>query len=983
MDFVLLLDEPFHPERNSEKTLPRPSAVDAPRNTLLSEPGSQRLEELLSWFVDNKDSEGGLDIYAALPKRAGEKAWLLKVFMRWSEKLSIGCFLLIAPDQLTTRLLQDLEAAGLTNLIFTANSNNDAQTETGLRILAEYFLNHTSSSLRFGFWLPGQSDEKNFLRLRSFLALGIPSKIVDSPLFTLAKAESDTKTQVPVELLPAFSICHIFSNTLTLDVEGDVRYCSRDAHKRTTLGNIFTDTPEQLMIRKGKHSRLAGKLEMCLSCRLRGRYSWLDKQGPRILQAHRKGLDWQGDGPRPPFQISEIEQKDLSAVTLAEQSEVLEEFALRLNEWRMSLGEASGMKDKLVSIETPVIKGGWLIPCIESVMYQTSTNWELSLLWDEGDDLSRRILERIKEFNHPKIKVFFNRTRQGIAISRAFLSEQSQADFILPLDDDDMLASDAVEKFLAAAATMPWSGIIRAHRKFIDENGQLLDMNPWFPFEQRHYQNGMVTDLLNHSQPYLISRSAYDRTSGWEGFADFFFAGEDCDIFTKIEEVATIELLDECLYYYRLNSQRTSHSLRPEGAYEMWRRLADRTIARLGLNLKRENETQPFRFVSLSQPRATKDQIDFVLPSFESNEEELAYPYRRPSAGMETGYFTFNGRNSYQQDLELDLAQASRLVLVCKFGNPVYGTLKAVVYDGATPLSAGECKIEGFRHSLRPLSIPLDEITSQPVAGVRLQLDFIPERRNYNELKVLQLLSQTSSGEELSVLIMRIFKRSPGNSSKLLGRCVTSLKRCGIGDDAIHLVVKQRSSAANRNEGFAASTRPYICYLDDDVEVLRPDFFEALLKKMEENKADLIGPKIVTDQGRIFCAVPCFNEKRRPIPTGLGEIDEGQYDLDCEVAWLPSTLILVKREVVNAVGGFDESYIGSQLEDVDFCLKARRRDFKCVYTGSLSVVHYNHQRNDSFSENLHFFNEKWKNYPWLFESPIACSPVEEAVAVAD
>ncbi|HEV7684318.1 MAG TPA: glycosyltransferase [Pyrinomonadaceae bacterium] len=622
----------------------------------------------------------------------------------------------------------------------------------------------------------------------------------------------------------------------------------------------------------------------------------------------------------------------------------------------------------LISIETPVIKGGWLIPCIESVMYQTSTNWELSLVWDGGDDLSKKILEQIEQFNHPKIKVYFQE-RQGIAISRAFLSAKSKGDFILPLDDDDMLAPDTVERFLTAAQAMPWSGIIRARRKFIDEHGQLVDMEPWFPFEPRHYQNGMVNDLLNHSQPYLIRRSAYERTSGWEGFADFFFAGEDCDIFTKIEEVATIELLDECLYYYRLNSQRTSHALRPEGALEMWRRLADRTISRLSLPLKRENETQPFKYSKLPLPPAAKDQIDFVLPSFESDEEELEYLYRRPSAGMETDFFAFNGRNSYEQIVAPELVQASRLVLICSFKGPVYGTLKAVFFEGTTAISAGECRIEGLHHSLRPLSIGLTPRAGESHSEIRLQLDFIPDRKNYNELKILRLKSRANAGpEQAPVLIMRLFKQSPGNSRKLLERCLNSLQRAGIAADAIHVVAKQQSCSLNRNEGFRKTVRPYICFLDDDVEIMQPDFFERLLGKMEEHEADLIGPKIVTAEERIFCAAPYFNEKRRPVPRGLGEIDVGHYDFDCEVPWLPSTLVLIKREVVNAVGWFDESFLGSQLEDVDLCLKARLRDFKCVYTGSVSVVHYNNQRNDSFSENLHFFNEKWKNYPWLFEA---------------
>ena len=189
-----------------------------------------------------------------------------------------------------------------------------------------------------------------------------------------------------------------------------------------------------------------------------------------------------------------------------------------------------------VSIEIPVIKGGWLMPCIESVLGQTSSEWRLSLLWDGGDDLSRSILERIERMRHPRLQVYFQE-RSGIASSRRFLTEHSSEELILPVDDDDLLAPTAVEELLAAARAMPWSGIIRARRDFIDEDGRHIEMADWFPFAPRRFYRGMTCDLYNQAHPYLIRRSAYEKTGGWQGFADFQEAGEDCDLFLKIEEV--------------------------------------------------------------------------------------------------------------------------------------------------------------------------------------------------------------------------------------------------------------------------------------------------------------------------------------------------------------------------------------------------------------------------------------------------------------
>ncbi len=268
----------------------------------------------------------------------------------------------------------------------------------------------------------------------------------------------------------------------------------------------------------------------------------------------------------------------------------------------------------IVSIETPAFKGTRLQRCIDSVLSQSSSNWTYSLLWDGGDDESRRILEELESRKLPNVFVHFGENR-GIARARNFLSEHSKGDFILPLDDDDALPFHAVERFLAIAEDRPWAAVIRARREIIDLEGNVLDTPAWFPFEARRYQAGMVTDVFNHSQPYLIRRSAYDRTSGWEGFEDFSYAGEDCDIYLKLEEQGTIELIDEVLYYYRVHDARASLVLTDEAAFEMWRRLADKTVERIGLPLRRTNEKQLFEFEPQPRTPLQLDAVDFVVAS--------------------------------------------------------------------------------------------------------------------------------------------------------------------------------------------------------------------------------------------------------------------------------------------------------------------------------------------------------------------------------
>jgi GT2 family glycosyltransferase len=467
----------------------------------------------------------------------------------------------------------------------------------------------------------------------------------------------------------------------------------------------------------------------------------------------------------------------------------------------------------IVSIETPVFKGRMLPRLIDSVLSQSSPHWMFSLLWDGGDQESRRILEELDRERHPNVTVYFAENR-GIARARRFLSEHSRGDFILPVDDDDALPFYCIERFLEVAEQKPWAAVIRAQRKMIDQDGKVLDAAPWFPFEPRHYQNGMVTDLHNHTHPYLISRWAYERTSGWEGFEDFGFAGEDCDIYIKLEEVGTVELLDETLYYYRIHANRASLVLTEHGAYEMWRRLADKAIARIGLPLKRVSERPPFSYEPLPRPEPTLAMVDVLV---------------------------------------------------------------------AVPGAAAQPRLE---------------------------------------------------------------------------RLASSLRNAGVDARAIRAIAGADVAALNR--GIQQGTRPLVCVLDATSELGDAEGMAAHLRSMHEHQADVLAPRLVAEAGGIVAPPPRNRGAHQPAAVDAGQRDAGQDDRGTDLTWEGARLVIVRREVVNAVGGLDEGYDDPRTALVDLSLRARQRDFRCLDLGTIRVAAF-----AGSGGGLDRLRHKWAAYPAL------------------
>jgi hypothetical protein len=72
------------------------------------------------------------------------------------------------------------------------------------------------------------------------------------------------------------------------------------------------------------------------------------------------------------------------------------------------------------------------------------------------------------------------------------------------------------------------------------------------------------------------------------------------------------------------------------------------------------------------------------------------------------------------------------------------------------------------------------------------------------------------------------------------------------------------------------------------------------------------------------------------IGIGSGELDRGQYGFKREVD--VAELIVVRRDVVEKIGGFDEEYL-FYYGDVDYCVRAREAGYKTMYIPRAVVWH--------------------------------------------
>src|ERR1035437_771680 len=95
-------------------------------------------------------------------------------------------------------------------------------------------------------------------------------------------------------------------------------------------------------------------------------------------------------------------------------------------------------KQSLISVIMPVYNASeYLSKAIESILWQTHTNWELICVNDGSTDNSLSILKAFAK-KDKRIKVFSNKTKRGIGYSLNKALKVTKGKFIARMDADDI-----------------------------------------------------------------------------------------------------------------------------------------------------------------------------------------------------------------------------------------------------------------------------------------------------------------------------------------------------------------------------------------------------------------------------------------------------------------------------------------------------------------------------------------------------------------
>ena len=191
----------------------------------------------------------------------------------------------------------------------------------------------------------------------------------------------------------------------------------------------------------------------------------------------------------------------------------------------------------------------------------------------------------------------------------------------------------------------------------------------------------------------------------------------------------------------------------------------------------------------------------------------------------------------------------------------------------------------------------------------------------------------------------------------------------------VRLIANERNLGFTRgnNQGLAASRGRYILFLNPDTEVVG-DALATMVRYMDAHPdVGALGPQLRYPDGSV-------QSSRRRFPTlGTAFFESTLLELwwpgnpwarryrmadqpdgvEQEVDWVVGACLLARRETLEQVGSFDESFF-MYSEEMDLCRRIRAAGWRVVYLPTAQVIHHEGKSSEQVvpARHIHFQTSK-------------------------
>jgi GT2 family glycosyltransferase len=187
--------------------------------------------------------------------------------------------------------------------------------------------------------------------------------------------------------------------------------------------------------------------------------------------------------------------------------------------------------------------------------------------------------------------------------------------------------------------------------------------------------------------------------------------------------------------------------------------------------------------------------------------------------------------------------------------------------------------------------------------------------------------------------------------------------------------------SALQNFGASHCSGSLIAFLNNDVEVIAPDWLESMVRHALRPEIGAVGARLLYTDGRIQHAGVALG-----IGGGAGHLHRffpgdapgycGRIQLPHQLIAVTAACLLIRKSVFEEVRGFDEATFPVAFNDLDLCLKLHARGLRNLYEPRALLSHHESisrgpddtpQKRRIFERESRAFRKRWPQ--WIHRDP--------------
>ena len=174
------------------------------------------------------------------------------------------------------------------------------------------------------------------------------------------------------------------------------------------------------------------------------------------------------------------------------------------------------------------------------------------------------------------------------------------------------------------------------------------------------------------------------------------------------------------------------------------------------------------------------------------------------------------------------------------------------------------------------------------------------------------------------------------------------------------------------NFGVRHARGPIVALLNDDIEVEDPDWLREMVSQLLQKGVGAVGARLwyptnTIQHGGIILICGVAAHSHWYLPRGA----HGYFNraiLQQNFSAVTGACLIVRKQLFEELGGFDEQNLAVSFNDVDFCLRIGQRGLRIVWTPYANLWHHESasrgrqrtaEEHARFMRETHFIQEKW------------------------